>query len=223
VREVQTNADFSEPVAMHTSAMDWQDNPSVAVWRKRLDRSGPQEQGRVTSVVRYDPGSAFHSHPHPDDEEVFVLDRVFSDERGDYPAGTFLLNPDGFEHAPFSKDGCILFVKLRQYAGANRRQVTINMLAEHWRALADGTSSLTLYDEIDYPEQISMMRLDVNAPLMIPDNSQGTKIFFLSGALEDPKGQYSTGDWLRWPTNKDRVFTAIESATTYLKTGHLHS
>jgi len=97
------------------------------------------------------------------------------------------------------------------------------MLAEHWRALADGTSSLTLYDEIDYPEQISMMRLDVNAPLMIPDNSQGTKIFFLSGALEDPKGQYSTGDWLRWPTNKDRVFTAIESATTYLKTGHLHS
>jgi len=223
VREVQTNADFSEPVAMHTSAMDWQDNPSVAVWRKRLDRSGPQEQGRVTSVVRYDPGSAFHSHPHPDDEEVFVLDRVFSDERGDYPAGTFLLNPDGFEHAPFSKDGCILFVKLRQYAGANRRQVTINMLAEHWRALADGTSSLTLYDEIDYPEQISMMRLDVNAPLMIPDNSQGAEMFLLSGALEDSKGQYTRGDWLRWPTNKNRVFTAIESATTYLKTGHLHS
>lgn len=206
---------------MHTSAMDWQDSPSVAVWRKRLDLSGPQEQGRVTSVVRCDPGSAFHSHP--DDEAIFVLDGVFPDERGDYPAGTFLLNPDGFEHAPFSKDGCILFVKIRQYVGANRRQVTINMLAEPWHSLADGTSSWTLYDEIDYPEQISLMRLDVNAPLMIPDNSQGAEIFLLSGALEDPKGQYSTGDWLRWPTNKDRVFTAIESATIYLQTGHFHS
>ncbi|MDG2321040.1 MAG: cupin domain-containing protein [Rhodospirillaceae bacterium] len=223
MREVLINADFSEPVAMHISAMDWQDNPGVAVLRKRLDRSRPQEQGCVTSVVRYDPGSAFHAHPHPDDEEVFVLDRVLADERGDYPAGTFLLNPDGFGHTPFSKGGCILFVKLRQYIGAKRRQVTINMLAEYWRALADGTSSLTLYDEIYYPEQISMMRLDVNAPHVIPDNSQAAKIFSLSGALEGPKGQYSTGDWLRWPTYKDRVFTAIESAIIYLKTGHLHS
>ena len=223
MNQAQINADFSEVVVMHTSVMEWQDSPSVAVWRKRLDLSGAQEQGRVTSVVRHNPGSAFHSHPHPDGEEIFVLDGVFSDERGDYPAGTFLLNPEGFEYAPFSKDGCFLFVKLLQYVGTNCRQVTINMLAETWRDLADGKSSLTLYDETDYPEQIFTMRLDVDAPLKIPDNSQGAEMFLLSGALEDSKGQYTTGDWLRWPINKNRVFTAIESATIYLKTGHFHT
>jgi len=40
-------------------------------------------------------------------------------------AGSYLLNPEGFEHAPFSKPGCLLFVKLRQDPGLDRRPVAI--------------------------------------------------------------------------------------------------
>jgi anti-sigma factor ChrR (cupin superfamily) len=32
-----------------------------------------------------------------------VLDGVFSDEHGDYPAGTFLMNPHGSRHSPRSQ------------------------------------------------------------------------------------------------------------------------
>ncbi|MCH7887928.1 MAG: cupin domain-containing protein, partial [Proteobacteria bacterium] len=33
------------------------------------------------------------------------LEGVFSDVHGDYPAGTYLLNPEGFSHGPFSEHG----------------------------------------------------------------------------------------------------------------------
>ena len=88
------NADFSRPAVMDSAAMDWQASPSPTVWRKRLDLVDG-EFSRVTSVVRYDPKSAFHAHGHPQGEEILVLEGVFSDEHGDYPAGTFLLNPSG--------------------------------------------------------------------------------------------------------------------------------
>ena len=64
-------------------------------------------------MVRFDPGARFPRHAHPDGEEILVLDGVFSDETGDYPAGSHLLNPDGTSHAPWSGLGCTLFVKLR--------------------------------------------------------------------------------------------------------------
>ena len=101
----ELNADFSKRVVMRTAQMDWQASPSAGVWRKRLELAGDVEKGRVTSVVRYDAGSAFAPHDHPEGEEFLVLDGVFSDEHGDYPAGSYLLNPRGFRHAPRSAPG----------------------------------------------------------------------------------------------------------------------
>ena len=219
--EAHINADYSKTVVMHTSAMDWQESPNPGVWRKRLDLTDPPEGGRVTSIVRYDPLSQFHSHPHPDGEEILVLDGVFSDENGNFPAGSFILNPDGFEHAPYSNEGCILFVKLRQYLGMGRRHVTVNMLRESWQNMRNGISYLPLYDEKEHPERIAMMRLDIDSHLKISVGSGGAEMFLLSGAFEDGTKRYSTGDWLRWPTDVDRTFTATDTVTVYLKTGHL--
>ena len=74
----------------------------------------------MTSLVRYAPGDAFPEHEHPQGEEILVLDGVFSDEHGDYPAGTFPMNPHGIRHSPCSQPGCTLFVRLRQYPGNDR-------------------------------------------------------------------------------------------------------
>jgi anti-sigma factor ChrR (cupin superfamily) len=43
-----------------------------------------------------------------------VLEGTFSDEQGDYPAGSYVRNPVGSRHAPFSREGCTIFVKLHQ-------------------------------------------------------------------------------------------------------------
>jgi hypothetical protein len=90
------------------------------VLRKRLRLVGGVESGQVTSFVRYLPGSSFHEHGHPEGEEIFVIRGTFSDHLGDAHEGTHLLNPEGFRHAPHSEPGCLILVKLRQYAGEGR-------------------------------------------------------------------------------------------------------
>jgi len=63
------------------------------------------------ALVRWAPATAFPRHRHDGGEEILVLEGVFSDEFGDYPAGTWLRSPDRSEHRPFSRSGCLIWVK----------------------------------------------------------------------------------------------------------------
>ncbi|MGF1594768.1 MAG: cupin domain-containing protein [Kiloniellaceae bacterium] len=219
------NADFTKPARMDSAAMDWQASPSPTVWRKRLDLVDG-EFSRVTSVVRYDAASAFHEHGHPRGEEILVLHGVFSDEHGDYPAGSFLLNPSGFRHAPFSKDGCIIFVKLCQFPGEGRDHVVVDTASADWKAAAPGVELLPLYREPGYPEDIAMLRLA--AGILLPAEMidaaaapDGLEIFVLSGSLDDAGGRLGAGAWLREPRGIDRPLAATADTTLYLKRNHL--
>src|SRR5579859_6313352 len=109
------NADFSARAVVDTTALPWIPSPMPGVERKMLERDGG-EVARATSLVRYAAGSRFERHEHGGGEEFLVLDGIFSDEYGDYPPGTYVRNPPGSHHAPFSRTGCTLFVKLRQFA-----------------------------------------------------------------------------------------------------------
>ncbi len=74
------------------------------VSRKPLAREDA-ERGHATSIVRYDLGASFSEHLHPLGEEILVLEGTFSDQTGDYPAGTYFRNPEGFRHVPFRGAG----------------------------------------------------------------------------------------------------------------------
>ena len=135
------NGHLSVRAVADTARMDWGSSPGGSVWRKRVHLVGPPESGQVTSVVRYEPKSRFPAHDHPEGEEILVLDGVFSDEHGDWPAGNYLLNPEGFRHAPFSEPGCLLFVKLRQFPGRERRHVVVDTKNLAWQPTS--TSAVT--------------------------------------------------------------------------------
>ena len=75
-----------------------------------LDRRGG-EVARATSIVRYAPGSRFERHSHGGGEEILVLAGVFQDDQGSYPAGSWLRNPPGSVHRPWSEFGCTIWVK----------------------------------------------------------------------------------------------------------------
>ncbi len=98
------NMQLDKSVVIETATMEWEASPLPGVWRKPLAREAA-EHGHTTSVVRYDPGSSFSAHSHPRGEEIFVLDGVFSDEHGDYPAGNYLMNPPGSSHSQRSEKG----------------------------------------------------------------------------------------------------------------------
>lgn len=106
-------AEFREPVVLATDTLPWIDSPMAGVRRRCLDRIG-EELARATSVVRYEAGSVFSAHTHGGGEEFLVLEGIFADEHGEYPAGTYVRNPPGSRHAPRSAGGCVLFVKLWQ-------------------------------------------------------------------------------------------------------------
>lgn len=63
------------------------------------------------ALVKWQPGTEFQAHSHPGGEEILVLDGTFEDEHGRYPKGTWLRNPAGSIHTPYSTEGCTIYVK----------------------------------------------------------------------------------------------------------------
>ncbi|MDN5939952.1 MAG: cupin domain-containing protein, partial [Salinisphaera sp.] len=142
------NGDMQRRVVVDCNCMDWSLAPGGQVWRKRLHRVGPAEGGQVTSLVRYVPGARFHAHEHPDGEEILVLEGHFCDEHERSGPGSYLLHPQGFSHAPFSEDGCLLFVKLRQYAGPGRVRVRRDTENITWQTTDEpGVMHKRLYED----------------------------------------------------------------------------
>lgn len=214
--------DVSRLELVHTASMDWASSPATGVERKRLERMGPAEAGRVTSVVRYAAGSRFHAHPHPDGEEILVLEGVFSDERGDHPAGTYLLNPEGYSHAPYSEQGCVLFVKLRQYPGVGRTSVRVQVGDDAFEPyVADGIDRVVLYTEPDHPEQMHVLRLSAGVTTPEVETPGGEELFVLEGACTDGDHELTRGSWIRYPPGSTHRLRTEHGCRLYVKKNHL--
>src|SRR6266700_4133394 len=123
--------DFSRRVVIATDEMPWTPSPQAGVERRPLDRIGG-EVARATSLVRYAPASSFPAHDHALGEEFLVLNGLFSDEHGDYPAGPYIRNPPQSRHTPRTAPGCTILVKLRQMAPSERDRVVIDTTSARW-------------------------------------------------------------------------------------------
>ena len=219
----QINADFSQFAVVHTNDVEWQQSPTAGIWRKRLELSGEVESGRVTSLVRFDPGAKFPDHPHPNGEEILVLDGVFSDEMGDYTAGSYILNPEGTHHAPWSENGCTLFVKLQQYPGKDRPQMVIDTNAGDWQAgRLPNQEILPLYNDPGPSKAVTRLsRFGPGTDCGIDEHPGGEEAFVLEGGLEDENGRYETGTWFRYPAGSRHDPTSPEGCLLYVKREHL--
>jgi anti-sigma factor ChrR (cupin superfamily) len=217
---IHLNADFSERVVSHAADATWISSPAAGVERRMLDRIGG-EVARATSVVRYLPGSKFSSHVHGGGEEFIVLEGVFSDERGDYPAGTYVRNPPGSAHAPFSREGCTIFVKLWQYAEGDSQDVRIDTRSKKLKpGLIPGLSGLRLHTHGDI--ETFLVRWAPNTRFDAHVHPGGEEIFVLEGVFRDELGAYPQGSWLRNPSGAGHhPFTEGEGALIYVKTGHI--
>ena len=205
-----------------TNRMEWTRSPSGSVWRKRVHLVGPPESGQVTAVVRYDPKSTFPAHDHPEGEEILVLEGVFSDEYGDWPAGTYLLNPEGFRHSPFSKPGCVLLVKLRQFPGRDRRHVAVDTHTLPWQpASLPGVEQKLLYQQAGYSDEMRLERWKPETSPGVISYQQGAELFVLDGEFVDDAGAYSSGCWLRLPVGSEHRPRSAGGCTMYVKTSGL--
>ena len=212
------NMDFSERVVVDTNNMNWQPSPAAGVERKPLARE-EAERGHATSVVRYLPDSSFKRHEHPLGEEILVLDGVFSDETGDYGKGTYFRNPPGTGHAPHSKDGCTLFVKLHQFQPDDLEQYEIDTNSTEWKPGIGGLQVMPLHEF--GTEHVALVKWPAGEQFQQHRHQGGEEIFVLTGALKDEHGVYPAGTWIRSPHMSEHNPYVEEETIIWVKTGHL--
>jgi len=212
------NSNFDKHVVQHAREAVWMPSPQPGVDRRMLDRIGG-EVARATSIVRYAAGARFEPHAHDGGEEIFVLQGVFSDENGDYPAGTYLRNPPGSSHAPFSRDGCMLFVKLRQFAPDDTQALRVDTAAAAWYpGSAKGVSVMPLHEHGGV--STALVRWAPNTRVNTHTHLGGEETLVLAGVFHDENGEYAAGTWLRSPRgSKHTPWTGPEGAIMYVKVG----
>ena len=191
---------LDQTVVIDTNQQEWEASPMPGVWRKPLAREAT-EQGHTTSVVRYDPGSSFSEHSHPLGEEIMVLEGVFSDENGDYGVGTYIRNPPGSRHSPFSRQGCILLVKLDQFDTEDTEVVCIDTSKAQWMPCESSMEMMPLHD-FDH-ESVALMKWPAYTRFLPHKHFGGEEVFVLKGTLEDEYGHYPAGTWIRNPHNSE--------------------
>ena len=95
--------------ALRGDSLDWRQGmvPGLKV------TSLHQGSTKHTALVRWAPETRFNPHTHVGGEEILVLEGVFRDEYGSYPAGTWIRSPHMSNHRPFTgPEGATILVKV---------------------------------------------------------------------------------------------------------------
>ncbi|MFM1886889.1 MAG: hypothetical protein RL026_2046 [Pseudomonadota bacterium] len=217
---MRLRADPDQRHVIDTHTLDWLASPAHGVNRRMLDRVG-EEVAVATSIVEYLPGCGFHAHTHGAGEEILVLRGRFSDEHGDYPAGTYLRNPPGTSHTPRPEAGCTIFVKLRQFQAGDDQTVRVDTRNAGWRL--DGVPErlwLPLHEHGGIATQ--MLRWGPGITAEARDFPGGEEVLVLDGSWHDEHGDYPAGTWLRNPPGHVATRRAGPAGVlAYQKTGHV--
>ena len=210
--------DYSQRVVLNHNDLPWVPSPEAGVQRRMLDRRGG-EVARATSIVRYKAGAKFERHNHDLGEEIFVLEGVFSDETGDYPAGSYIMNPPGSSHAPYSETGCLLFVKLRHLGPEQQHREVIDTTRTPWlQGLVPGLKVMPLMQQ---GTGSTLVRWAPQTFFNPHRHFGGEEIFVVDGVFEDEHGRYPKGSWIRSPHMSQHQPFSREGCTIFVKTGHL--
>ena len=214
------NADFARRAAVHAAGLDWVASPMKGVERRMLDRVG-DEVARATSLVRYAPGSHFSSHVHTGGEEFLVLEGVFQDEHGDFPAGSYIRNPPQSSHTPGSEAGCTILVKLWQFDLDDRTHVRIdtNKMPMLEAAGRPGVQLMPLFQ--DSRESVRLEPWDAGADIALAPEG-GIEIYVLEGGFTESGESFQPQSWLRLPIGAPLAAKAgPQGCKCWIKEGHL--
>lgn len=217
---MELNADFSQRAVVHAAALPWVASPMAGVERRMLDRIG-DEVARATSIVRYAPQSHFSPHIHGGGEEFLVLEGVFQDEHGDFPAGSYIRNPPTSSHTPGSEPGCVILVKLWQFDPADRTHLRVETAGRAFAAAAHrrGVDLLPLFADTREDVRLERWAPDTTIELDLPG---GGEFFVLEGSFAEGGEDFRSQSWLRLPVQaRLRAVAGPQGCRLWVKTGHL--
>jgi hypothetical protein len=214
---MQLFADLDQPAQVNANEVDWVASPLAGVDRRMLERDG-EEGARATSIVRYAPESFFSPHSHAGGEEYYVLSGIFSDESGDYPAGYYVRNPVNSSHRPFTKEGCQIYVKLRQMHPDDQAYVALDTRCAP-EEIMDGVASIALHN---FQTETVLIRQPDAEQTYTEQSKTGLELLVLAGEIEIEGERYGPEHWLRYPGEQSLAITAkTGDARLLVKKDHL--
>ena len=149
-----------------------------------------------------------------------ILDGIFSDEFGDYHAGTYVRNPVGSSHTPFSLDGCTILVKLWQMEQEDQTRIVLDTNQNSWlEGMVEGLQVMSLHAY--KTENVALVKWAAGTYFSRHTHLGGEEIFVLEGVFQDEFGSYPKGTWLRNPPNSIHTPFSQEGCLIYVKVGHL--
>jgi hypothetical protein len=205
-------ADLSERAVVLPDQWQWVDSPQDGVTRVMLDRVG-DEVAVATSFVRYAENSRFPGHSHALGEEFIVLEGEFGDEHGRYPPGTYVRNPAGTQHVPFSEPGCLIWVKLRQFSLEDQTQMVTRLDSE---IPASGFARREVYRFGE--EQVEEFVVGEGTEIEIPPLDLAQELLVLEGEVCVEQEVLSVLSWLRVPAGSGVQVKAQSPARLFWKT-----
>jgi quercetin dioxygenase-like cupin family protein len=217
---MELNADFSQRAAVHAAKLAWVPSPMAGVERRMLDRIG-EEVARATSIVRYAPHSHFSPHTHGGGEEFLVLEGVFQDEHGDYPAGSYVRNPPTSRHTPGSEPGCVIFVKLWQFDPDDRTEVRIDSAKAVFQSAPDrpGVEITPLFQDAHENVRLERWAPHARIDLALPG---GAEFLVVDGTFTEGSEEFATQSWLRLPAgSRLEAKSGTRGCRVWVKAGHL--
>ncbi len=185
-----------------------------------LDRIG-NELARATSVVRYAAGSHFSRHMHDQGEEFLVLSGTFSDEHGHYPCGTYVRNPPGTGHSPYSEAGCEILVKLRQFDAHDLAPIVVDTRRTELWCVDDKILGHYLPLHHFQSERVAMRKIAGGQTVSENVQAGGLEWFLVSGALILNGERIAAHSWMRFPVGDKVSVTTDVACEIWQKTGHL--
>ena len=208
----RVRADFSQTALQRADEQQWVASPQAGVERVMLDRVG-DEVAVATSFVRYAPDSTFPDHDHALGEEFIVLAGEFGDEHGRYPAGSYIRNPPGTHHAPFSEPGCLIWVKLRQFDEADQRQCVLSLDSP---IPTKGWGARELHRHGD--EVAQEVVAAAAAEIFLPATPQVQELLVVDGEVRWGDEVLGAMSWIRVPAEEPLAFTALAPCRLFTKT-----
>ncbi len=108
----------TRPVLVDANTARWQPGRTGGMTVLPLHEHG----GERVALVRLAPYTTVPAHDHENGEEYLVLEGEVLDEQGTYPAGSWVRNPPGTTHQPYTAgDGALVYVKSGHLAAGTSR------------------------------------------------------------------------------------------------------
>lgn len=215
----QIDTDLLTRVVTLPTSLTWHQTSLTGTWDAPFESDHEVPDHPLTMLTRIDPGGFFPLHGHPGGQETLVLQGSFADETGVYPPGSYMLNPEGFIHRPYSDEGCLGFVKLRQHGGKTRDKVRTNIYESPWQSgIIPQIEVKPLYQQLGYPEKVWVERWQPDTKLSNVVETEVKEIFVIEGTWSDELGNYPTSSWFRYPPNCPYSPGSETGCLVYVKT-----